>query len=79
MNGVVMAYSLVILGINSTDKARGWKEVERLRGDKPVLVVGAPRLPSPLSHPCGDVTIDVDPKAVECCPSGELADVRSIP
>jgi len=79
MNGTVMVYSLLVLGINSTDKARGWKEVERFRGDKTVLVVGAPRLPYPLSHPCGDVTIDIDPKAIECCSGGELADVRSIP
>jgi len=68
-----------VLGVNSADKYNGWKVVERLRGDKPVLVVGAPQAPPPIGHPPGDVTIDIDPRAVENCPGGEIADVRDIP
>lgn len=68
-----------MIGVNSSDKLEGWKFVEDLRGNKPVLVVGAPRIPPPFGHPPGDVTIDIDPRALKGCPGGELADVRSIP
>lgn len=44
---------------------------------KPLLVVGTPRL-GHLHHPCGDVTIDTDPRKLPYC-NTELADVRDIP
>lgn len=75
----VILYSLFVIGVNSVDKLDGWKTVESLRGDKPVLVIGAPRVPPPFGHPPGDVTIDVDTRAIEGCPGAELGDVRSIP
>ncbi len=44
---------------------------------KPLLVVGAPKLN--FNHPCGDITIDIDPTWLKYCPNGEIADVRDIP
>ena len=79
MNPVWLCYSVLVLGVNSADKYNGWKVVESLRGNKPVLVVGAPKVPPPIGHPPGDVTIDIDPRAVQNCPGGEVADIRDIP
>lgn len=44
---------------------------------KPLLVVGAPKWK--LNHPCGDITIDIDPEMASFCPTGQVADVRDIP
>lgn len=45
---------------------------------KPLLVVGAPLFG--FSHPCGDVTIDLNPQRLRFCPTGgQVADVRAIP
>ena len=44
---------------------------------KPLLVVGAPKRVVG-SHPCGDVTIDIDPNIDSVCPY-EVADIRAIP
>jgi len=79
MNPVIFIYSAFVLGVNSVDKYNGWKVVESLRSDKPVLVVGAPKAPPPIGHPYGDVTIDIDPRVIKGCPGGEIADVRDIP
>ena len=45
--------------------------------DKPLLVVGTPRL-GWVYHPCGDVTIDIDPVRTKYCDT-QIADVRNIP
>lgn len=45
--------------------------------DKPLLVVGTPRL-GWLYHPCGDVTIDINPTRAKYCDT-QIADVRDIP
>lgn len=42
---------------------------------KPLLVVGTPR--TSLIHPCGDVTIDIDPDLAQYC-NTEVADIRAI-
>ena len=44
--------------------------------DKPLLVVGCPK--HSFSHPCGDVTIDIDPPAQTLCDM-TIADIRDIP
>lgn len=44
---------------------------------KPLLVVGAPKIVFG-GHPCGDVTIDIDPSIPTVC-DVTLADVRDIP
>lgn len=44
---------------------------------KPLLVVGTPRL-GWLYHPCGDVTIDINPARTKYCDT-QIADVRDIP
>ena len=75
----LLVYSFLILGVNSADKIKGWREVEKLRGAKPVLVVGTPKFGQPLGHPCGDVTIDIDPRLTAWCPGGQFVDVRDIP
>lgn len=43
---------------------------------KPLLVVGTPKFR--MTHPCGDVTIDLDPKLPKIC-NYEVADIRDIP
>ena len=43
---------------------------------KPLLVVGTPKWG--VNHPCGDVTIDIQPGLGQACPV-EIADVRDIP
>ena len=43
---------------------------------KPLLVVGTPKWG--MNHPCGDVTIDIQPGLGQACPV-EIADVRDIP
>lgn len=42
---------------------------------KPLLVIGTPK--HAFSHPCGDVTLDIDPGNGYC--DVEIADVRAIP
>lgn len=44
---------------------------------KPLLVVGTPRL-GWLYHPCGDATIDINPKKAKYC-NTQIADVRDLP
>lgn len=43
---------------------------------KPLLVIGTPKLV--FNHPCGDVTIDINPDMARYC-STEVADIRAIP
>lgn len=43
---------------------------------KPLLVVGTPKFV--FNHPCGDVTIDINPDVAKWCDT-EIADVRAIP
>lgn len=43
---------------------------------KPLLVVGTPKFV--FNHPCGDVTIDIDPRTTRWC-NTQIADVRDIP
>jgi hypothetical protein len=43
---------------------------------KSLLVVGTPKLR--WTHPCGDVTIDIDPGLTQWC-NTEIADIRAIP
>ena len=43
---------------------------------KPMLVVGAPKFT--FNHPCGDVTIDINPGVPTSC-DYEVADIRAIP
>lgn len=46
---------------------------------KPLLVVGSPKSnPFAAHHPCGDVTIDIDPELNSYC-DFQIADVRAIP
>lgn len=44
---------------------------------KPLLVVGRPKFS--INHPCGDVTLDLDPRVQTECPNGIVADVRDMP
>ena len=45
---------------------------------KPLLVIGRPRWIG--THPCGDVTVDIDPQVLVSCPTGgQVADVRDLP
>jgi len=47
------------------------------QADKPLLVVGAPKLA--FNHGCGDVTMDLSPKWLGSCPHGQVGDIRDIP
>lgn len=55
------------------EQARSYADVV----GKPLLVVGTPKSFSH-NHPCGDVTIDIDPSIPTEC-EVEIADVRAIP
>lgn len=48
---------------------------------KPLLVIGNPRSPfNPFfNHPCGDITIDINPLVLKDCSSSYVADIRDIP
>lgn len=42
---------------------------------KPLMVVGAPSGGVTAGYECGDITVDIDPKAVSACPSFHVFDL----
>jgi len=55
------------------DEARAYAD----NTGKPLLVIGTPKF-GHFHHPCGDVTVDINPEMAKYC-NTEIADIRSIP
>ena len=86
---VVGIWQLVVLVVETRDKNQKYRAADtcaRTR-NKPLLVVGGPMGISRrrrffrlgMAHGHGDVSLDIDPRALEGSPCGVVADVRRIP